>query len=148
VDAERHQSTLLQTLEASHVRACGPVRQHRDRPELDHRDQLERAERVSHHGKRFASDIGFEKFWNLKCRYSGLVPNAVVLVATVRALKMHGGGRGEAGKKLDDAYTKENLGLLEKGARTWSAHRDVKKSGVRPVVCINGFHTDCPPRSP
>ncbi len=94
----------------------------------------------------FASDIGFEKFWNLKCRYSGLVPNAVVLVATVRALKMHGGGpEVKPGKKLDEAYTKENLGLLEKGCENLVAHIEiVKKSGVRPVVCINGFHTDSP----
>jgi formate--tetrahydrofolate ligase len=94
----------------------------------------------------FASDIGFEKFWNLKCRYSGLVPNAVVLVATVRALKMHGGGpEVKPGKKLDDAYTKENLGLLEKGCENLIAHIEiVKKSGVRPVVCINSFHTDSP----
>ncbi len=94
----------------------------------------------------FAADIGFEKFWNLKCRYSGLVPNAVVLVATVRALKMHGGGpEVKPGKKLDEAYTKENLGLLEKGCENLVAHIEiVKKSGVRPVVCINSFHTDSP----
>jgi formyltetrahydrofolate synthetase len=94
----------------------------------------------------FAADIGFEKFWNLKCRYSGLVPNAVVLVATVRALKMHGGGPAvKPGKKLDDAYTRENLGLLEKGCENLVAHIEiVKKSGVRPVVCINSFHTDTP----
>ncbi len=94
----------------------------------------------------FAADIGFEKFWNLKCRYSGLTPNAVVLVATVRALKMHGGGPDvKPGKKLDEAYSKENLGLLEKGCENLSAHIDIiKKSGVRPVVCINSFHTDSP----
>jgi formate--tetrahydrofolate ligase len=94
----------------------------------------------------FAADIGFEKFWNLKCRYSGLSPHAVVLVATVRALKMHGGGpEVKPGKKLDDAYTRENLGLLEKGCENLIAHIEiVKKSGVRPVVCINSFHTDTP----
>ena len=92
----------------------------------------------------FASDIGFEKFWNLKCRFSGLKPSAVVVVATIRALKMHGGGPAvKPGAKLDDAYTKENLGLLEKGCENLVAHIEiVKKSGVRPVVCINGFHTD------
>ncbi|MBQ2335663.1 MAG: formate--tetrahydrofolate ligase, partial [Victivallales bacterium] len=64
----------------------------------------------------FGADIGFEKFWNLKCRYSGLKPDAVVVVATIRALKMHGGGpEVKPGLKLDEAYTKENLGLLEKG---------------------------------
>lgn len=92
----------------------------------------------------FAADIGFEKFWNLKCRFSGLKPNAVVVVATIRALKMHGGGPAvKPGAKLDEAYTRENLGLLEKGCENLIAHIEiVKKSGVRPVVCINSFHTD------
>ncbi|OPZ30414.1 MAG: Formate--tetrahydrofolate ligase [Lentisphaerae bacterium ADurb.BinA184] len=92
----------------------------------------------------FGADIGFEKFWNLKCRFSGLKPNAVVIVATVRALKMHGGGPAvKPGIKLDEAYTKENLGLLEKGCGNLLAHIEtVKKAGVRPVVCINSFHTD------
>jgi formate--tetrahydrofolate ligase len=92
----------------------------------------------------FAADIGFEKFWNLKCRYSGLKPSAVVVVATIRALKMHGGGPAvKPGAKLDEAYTRENLGLLEKGCENLIAHIEiVKKSGVRPVVCLNGFHTD------
>ncbi|MDP6522772.1 MAG: formate--tetrahydrofolate ligase [Kiritimatiellia bacterium] len=92
----------------------------------------------------FGADIGFEKFWNLKCRFSGLDPNAVVLVATVRALKMHGGGPTvRPGVPLDEAYTKENLGLLEKGCENLIAHIEtVKKCGVRPVVCINGFYTD------
>ena len=94
----------------------------------------------------FGADIGYEKFWNLKCRFSGLVPNAVVLVATIRALKMHGGGpEVKPGIKLDEAYTKENLGLLEKGCENLLAHIEtVKKSGVRPVVCINSFYTDTP----
>ncbi len=92
----------------------------------------------------FAADIGFEKFWNLKCRFSGLKPSAVVIVATIRALKMHGGGPAvKPGAKLDEAYTRENLGLLEKGCENLEAHIEiVKKSGVRPVVCINSFHTD------
>jgi formate--tetrahydrofolate ligase len=92
----------------------------------------------------FAADIGFEKFWNLKCRMSGLVPNAVVIVATIRALKMHGGGPAvKPGAPLDEAYTKENLALIEKGCENLLAHIDiVKKSGVRPVVCINSFYTD------
>lgn len=92
----------------------------------------------------FAADIGFEKFWNLKCRFSGLHPNAVVIVATVRALKMHGGGPAvKPGIPLDEAYCKENLSLLEKGCDNLIAHIEtVKKSGVRPVVCINSFHTD------
>ena len=94
----------------------------------------------------FGADIGFEKFWNLKCRYSGLKPDAVVLVATVRALKMHGGGPAvKPGKPLDSAYTDENLQLLEKGCNNLVAHIEtVKKSGANPVVCINGFYTDTP----
>jgi formate--tetrahydrofolate ligase len=94
----------------------------------------------------FAADIGFEKFWNLKCRYSGLKPDAVVIVATVRALKMHGGGPSvKPGKPLDPAYTEENLELLEEGCANLIAHINiVKQSGVSPVVCINGFYTDTP----
>lgn len=92
----------------------------------------------------FASDIGFEKFWNIKCRCSGLKPDAVVIVATVRALKLHGGGPAvQAGRPLDPAYTGENLGLLEKGCDNLLAHIGiVKRSGIRPVVCLNGFYTD------
>lgn len=92
----------------------------------------------------FAADIGFEKFWNLKCRYSGLKPDAVVIVATIRALKMHGGGPAvKPGKPLDPAYTEEELDLLEKGCSNLRAHIEiVKKSGANPVVCINGFYTD------
>jgi formate--tetrahydrofolate ligase len=94
----------------------------------------------------FAADIGFEKFWNLKCRYSGLKPDAVVIVATVRALKMHGGGPTvKPGKPLDTAYTEENLDLLEEGCSNLIAHINiVKQSGVNPVVCINSFYTDTP----
>jgi formyltetrahydrofolate synthetase len=92
----------------------------------------------------FGADIGFEKFWNLKCRMSGLVPNAVVIVATVRALKMHGGGPAvKPGIPLSAEYTSENLELVEKGCENLIAHIEtVKTSGVRPVVCINSFHTD------
>lgn len=92
----------------------------------------------------FAADIGFEKFWNIKCRYSGLKPDAVVIVATVRALKMHGGGPVvKPGKPLDKAYTEEELTLLEAGCSNLIAHIDiVRKSGATPVVCINGFYTD------
>lgn len=92
----------------------------------------------------FAADIGFEKFWNLKCRASGLKPNAAVIVATIRALKMHGGGPAvKPGLPLDEAYRRENLGLVEKGCENLVAHIEtVLKSGVRPVVCINHFHTD------
>ncbi len=92
----------------------------------------------------FGADVGFEKFWNIKCRMSGLVPDAVVIVITIRALKMHGGGPVvKPGIPLADEYTTENLGLVEKGCENLVAHIEiVKKSGVRPVVCINSFHTD------
>ena len=92
----------------------------------------------------FGADIGFEKFWNLKCRMSGLTPNAIVVVATIRALKMHGGGPAvKPGVPLAEEYTKENLELLEKGCENLIAHIEtVKKSGVRPVVCVNSFYTD------
>lgn len=92
----------------------------------------------------FGADIGYEKFWNLKCRYSELKPDAVVIVSTVRALKMHGGGpEVKPGKKLDKAYTEENLDLLRKGCDNLIAHiKTVLKSGSNPVVCINSFHTD------
>jgi formyltetrahydrofolate synthetase len=92
----------------------------------------------------FGADIGFEKFWNLKGRMSGLVPNAVVVVATVRALKMHGGGPTvKPGIPLAEEYTTENLELVEKGCQNLIAHIEtVKKSGVTPVVCINSFYTD------
>ena len=92
----------------------------------------------------FASDMGFEKFWNIKCRASGLKPDAVVLVATVRALKAHGGAPAvKAGLPLDPVYTTENLELLEKGCDNLLAHIDIiRRSGVQPVVCLNAFYTD------
>jgi len=92
----------------------------------------------------FAADIGFEKFWNLKCRMSGLKPHAVVVVCTVRALKMHGGGPAvKPGAPLAPEYKQENLALLEKGCENLVAHIEiVRKSGIRPVVCINKFYTD------
>ncbi|MBW2522344.1 MAG: formate--tetrahydrofolate ligase [Deltaproteobacteria bacterium] len=92
----------------------------------------------------FAADIGFEKFWNVKCRFSGLKPHVSVLTATIRALKMHGGGpKVVAGKPLDDAYTKENVELVEKGCENMVHLIDViRKAGINPVVCINRFYTD------
>ncbi len=94
----------------------------------------------------FASDMGYEKFWNIKCRCSGLKPSAVVLVATVRALKAHGGApKVKAGMKLDSVYTTENLELLEKGCDNLLAHIDIiRRSGIQPVVCLNSFYTDTP----
>ncbi len=92
----------------------------------------------------FAADIGFEKFWNVKCRYSGLKPHVSVLTTTIRALKMHGGGpKVVAGIPLPDAYTKEDVGLLEKGLPNMLHLINViRTSGINPVVCINCFHTD------
>jgi len=92
----------------------------------------------------FASDMGFEKFWNIKCRCSGLKPDAVVLVATVRALKAHGGAPAvKAGLPLDPVYSTENLELLEKGCENLLAHIDIiRKAGIQPVVCLNSFYTD------
>ncbi|MBQ1514419.1 MAG: formate--tetrahydrofolate ligase [Lachnospiraceae bacterium] len=92
----------------------------------------------------FAADIGFEKFWNVKCRLSGLTPHVSVVVATIRALKMHGGGpEVRPGRPLPVEYTEENLELLEKGCENLFHHvNNVKKSGIKPVVCINKFYTD------
>jgi len=92
----------------------------------------------------FGADIGFEKFWNLKCRFSGLTPHAAVVVCTVRALKMHGGGpKVTPGAALNKAYTESNPALVERGVENLIAHIEtVRKSGIAPVVCINHFATD------
>jgi len=92
----------------------------------------------------FAADIGFEKFWNVKCRFSGLKPHVSVLTSTIRALKMHGGGpKVVAGLPLPESYTKEDLGLLEKGIANMLHHiNTIRTAGINPVVCINSFHTD------
>ncbi len=92
----------------------------------------------------FAADIGFEKFWNVKCRNSGLKPHVSVLTTTIRALKMHGGGpKVVAGIALPEAYVKENLELVEKGVENMVHHiKTIRKAGINPVVCINCFHTD------
>jgi formyltetrahydrofolate synthetase len=92
----------------------------------------------------FGADIGMEKFMDIKCRYSGLIPNCVVIVATIRALKMHGGGpKVVAGRPLDKAYTEENLPLLEKGIQNLLKHvENAKRFGVPVVVAINSFKYD------
>ena len=92
----------------------------------------------------FAADIGFEKFWNVKCRFSGLKPHVSVLTTTIRALKMHGGGpKVVAGKALAEEYTKDNLALVEKGcANMVHMIGVIRKSGINPVVCVNRFYTD------
>jgi len=92
----------------------------------------------------FGADIGFEKFWNVKCRYSGLKPHVSVLTSTIRALKMHGGGpKVVAGLPLPDEYTKEGLEFLETGVENMVHHiNTIRMSGINPVVCINRFFTD------
>jgi methylenetetrahydrofolate dehydrogenase (NADP+)/methenyltetrahydrofolate cyclohydrolase/formyltetrahydrofolate synthetase len=92
----------------------------------------------------FGADIGMEKFFDIKCRYSGLIPNTVVLVATVRALKMHGGGpKVSPGAPLDKAYTEENLELLEKGLPNLGVHiKNALRFGIPVVVAVNGFKDD------
>ena len=92
----------------------------------------------------FGADIGFEKFWNLKCRFSGLKPNAAVVVATIRALKCHGGAPIPVpGKPMPEEYKTENVGWVEKGCANLLHHvKNVKKAGINPVVCINAFYTD------
>jgi methylenetetrahydrofolate dehydrogenase (NADP+)/methenyltetrahydrofolate cyclohydrolase/formyltetrahydrofolate synthetase/formate--tetrahydrofolate ligase len=92
----------------------------------------------------FGADIGAEKFFNIKCRYSGLMPDAVVLVATIRALKLNGGGPAiRPGIKLPSEYTSENLELLEKGLPNLGRHIDnMRKFGVNVVVAINVFPDD------
>ncbi len=92
----------------------------------------------------FGADCGMEKFFNIKCRVSGLVPNCVVIVASVRALKMHGGGpKVVAGKPLDKAYMQENLELLQKGLSNLTQHvENARKFGVPVVVAVNRFTND------
>ncbi len=95
----------------------------------------------------FGADIGFEKFWNVKCRYSGNTPNVSVITATIRALKSHGINAGALpcppGKPLPQEYFEENLAWLEDGACNLIHHiNTVKKAGINPVVAVNAFHTD------
>ncbi len=94
----------------------------------------------------FGADLGFEKFADIKCRTSGLSPDAVVLVATVRALKMHGGGpKVTAGKPLPAPYAAEDLALLERGCANLERHvAIVRKFGIPAVVAINRFPEDSP----
>jgi formate--tetrahydrofolate ligase len=95
----------------------------------------------------FVADIGFEKFWNVKCRYSGNTPNVSVITTTVRGLKHHGVGAGALpcppGKPIPKEYFEENLAWLEDGFCNLLQHiNTVKKAGINPVVCINQFHAD------
>ncbi|XP_067099214.1 C-1-tetrahydrofolate synthase, cytoplasmic [Osmerus mordax] len=92
----------------------------------------------------FGADIGMEKFFNIKCRYSGLRPHVVVLVATVRALKMHGGGPlVTAGMALPQEYVEENLELVERGCSNMRKQvENARAFGVPVVVAVNAFKTD------
>ncbi len=92
----------------------------------------------------FGADIGFEKFWNLKCRFSGLKPDCAVVVATIRALKCHGGAPVPVpGKAMPKEYDGENVEWVAKGCDNLIHHiKNVRKAGISPVVCINAFHTD------
>lgn len=95
----------------------------------------------------FGADIGFEKFWNVKCRYSGNIPNVSVITTTIRGLKHHGVNAGAPpcppGKPIPKEYFKENLPWLEDGMANVIHHiKTVKTAGINPVVCINAFHTD------
>ncbi|MBI5137694.1 MAG: formate--tetrahydrofolate ligase [Nitrospirae bacterium] len=92
----------------------------------------------------FGADMGMEKFMNIKCRHSGLRPDAVVIVATIRALKMHGGvGRIVAGKPLTEDLLKENVGAVEAGCQNLLKQiENAQQFGVPAVVCINAFPTD------
>ncbi|KAJ2781041.1 tetrahydrofolate synthase [Coemansia interrupta] len=94
----------------------------------------------------FGADIGFEKFVNIKCRASGLAPDAAVIVATVRAIKMHGGGPDVVpGRPLPDAYTQEDLALVQSGFANVRRHiANVRSLGVPAIVAINAFATDTP----
>ena len=92
----------------------------------------------------FGADIGMEKFFNIKCRVTGMIPNCVVLVATIRALKMHGGlGRIVPGRPLPEELTRENLEYLERGCDNLRTHIAIARSfGVPVVVAVNRFTTD------
>jgi formyltetrahydrofolate synthetase len=138
--------TLMQTLEGTPVFVhAGPFANiaHGNSSIIADRIALKLADYVVTESG-FGADIGMEKFFDIKCRYSGLVPNVVVLVATVRALKMHGGGpKVVAGKPLALEYTDENLDLLKAGLPNLQHHiRNAKRFGIPVVVAINSFATD------
>jgi len=138
--------TLLQTLEGTPVFVhAGPFANiaHGNSSILADRIGLKLADYVVTESG-FGSDMGMEKFFDIKCRYSGLIPSAVVMVATVRALKMHGGGpKVTAGAPLDHVYKQENLDLLREGMKNLLHHISItRKFGVPVVVAVNRFFTD------
>jgi formate--tetrahydrofolate ligase len=137
---------LLQTLEGGPAFVhCGPFANiaHGNNSILADRVALATSEVVCTEAG-FGADMGAEKFFDIKCRASGLRPDAAVIVATVRALKMHGGvGRIVAGKPLDPALTQENVEAVRKGAENLAAHIEiVRKYNVPVVVAMNAFPTD------
>ncbi|KAJ3368839.1 tetrahydrofolate synthase [Kappamyces sp. JEL0680] len=144
---------LMQTLEGTPVFVhAGPFANiaHGNSSILADRIALKLAS--SHNGEKgyvvteagFGADIGMEKFFDIKCRYSGLVPNAVVVVATIKALKMHGGGpEVVAGRPLSEVYLEENVEFARAGAANLVKHiQNAKKFGIPVVVAINRFSTD------
>jgi len=138
--------TLMQTLEGTPVFVhAGPFANiaHGNSSIIADRIALKLADYVVTESG-FGADIGMEKFFDIKCRYSGLIPNVVVMVATVRALKMHGGGpKVVAGKPLDPAYTDENLDLLRAGLPNLKHHiKNALRYGVTVVVAVNSFKDD------
>jgi methylenetetrahydrofolate dehydrogenase (NADP+)/methenyltetrahydrofolate cyclohydrolase/formyltetrahydrofolate synthetase len=140
--------TLMQTLEGTPVFChAGPFANiaHGNSSIIADRIALKLADYVVTESG-FGADMGMEKFMNIKCRYSGLIPNAVVMVATVRALKMHGGGpKVVAGRPLNKAYTEENHDLLKAGLPNLLHHiKNARLFGVPVVIAINYFKTDTP----
>ena len=140
--------TLMQTLEGTPVFVhAGPFANiaHGNSSIIADRIALKLADYVVTESG-FGADIGMEKFFDIKCRYSKLIPQVVVLVATVRALKMHGGGpKVVAGKPLNPAYTEENLELLRAGLPNLQHHiKNALRFGVNVVVAVNSFATDTP----
>ena len=137
---------LLQTLEGGHAFVhCGPFANiaHGNNSVLADRLALATTE-IACTEAGFGADMGAEKFFDIKCRESGLRPDAAVMVATVRALKMHGGvGRIVAGRPLDPALEQENVEAVRKGSANLAAQiENVRIFNVPVVVAINHFPTD------
>jgi formate--tetrahydrofolate ligase len=139
---------LLQTLEGGPAFVhCGPFANiaHGNNSIIADRLALATSEAVCTEAG-FGADMGAEKFFDIKCRASGLIPDAAVVVATVRALKMHGGvGKIVAGKPLDPALLEENVDAVRRGAQNLAKQiENVRVYNVPVVVAINAFPTDTP----
>ncbi len=138
--------TLMQTLEHTPVFVhAGPFANiaHGNSSIIADRIALKLAEYVVTESG-FGADCGMEKFMDIKCRYSGLRPDCVVIVTTVRALKMHSGKfRVVPGKPLSKGLVEENIDALEEGSCNLAKHiENAKLFGIPVVVAINRFHTD------